>query len=949
MRRLVVFLLLVGVCVCALAQQVKVYPRIETGTHTARVNRIGVDAAQRFLFSVSDDKTARLWDLHSGKLLKVLRPPIGDGKEGELFAVASSPDEAEVAVGGFTEAEGSGKFPVYIFDRESGAIRKTIPGLPQTARYLAYSKDGRYLAVAFKGQHGIRIYKGDGSSEVARDEKYGDSCYSLEFDQSGRLVTASDDGSVRLYSSDFRLLHKERPPGGTDPMSARFSPDGKLVAVGFDDTTAVDVLSGNDLSFLYALQTPQGGNLANTLWSADGQTVCAAGKYRNSNAVYPVLCWSDAGKGKQSAFPAGGDTIQSILPLRDGGIAFCEDSTVGVLGRTGVARWQSESDRLDYRRRDFPRVSSNGNNVEVMPFYFDGTEWTGRKISFSLADEKLEIDSESTISLQGATTSDLAIDSWENALHPTLDGRALQLDAYEMSRSLAISPNKDSFVLGTEWYIRKFDARGTPIWSSPIPGVAWGVNITADEQFVTATLNDGTVRWYTFDKGGEVLALFVDRDLQRWVAWNPDGFFTFKDGGDALIGYQINHGPDAAGEFIKVDQLRKVFYRADLIDQVLKPDGAAKVLAARNRVGDISQVLSSGLPPEIESISVAPTSDPDNYLVQFRVKDLGGGHGRIVYRIDGAEIEGRVGRGEVEVKGAGNDTNSRLISVGPGEHELSITAFSGNGKIESRPIKYRLTGRQATGRANLYVVAAGISHYSDHSMDDGVTFAAQDAESIAAKFREQEGKGLYQKVSAIALPDSRATAKGIQDAVAQLATKVKPEDTFVLYLAGHGTAEHGEYYFIPWEAEYTNLAEQLKKSLSGEAIQGLLAKIPTSKSALILDTCGSGQIVTGRGDEEKKTIEKVAIISGHAVLAASNSDKMALDGYQGHGVFTFFLLQGLDAADSDPQGTVLITRLAEYVQTRVPEITTQKYGYRQVPLSSINGEPFPIAQHKPAH
>src|SRR5208283_259516 len=115
MRRFVVSLLVAGGCVCANAQQVKVYPRIETGTHSAIVKRIDVDAAERYLVSASDDKTARVWDLRSGKLLKTLRPPIGDGNEGKLFAVAISPDGAEVATGGFTGATSSAETSVYIF------------------------------------------------------------------------------------------------------------------------------------------------------------------------------------------------------------------------------------------------------------------------------------------------------------------------------------------------------------------------------------------------------------------------------------------------------------------------------------------------------------------------------------------------------------------------------------------------------------------------------------------------------------------------------------------------------------------------------------------------------------------------------------------------------------------------------------------------------------------
>lgn len=945
MRWSVLPLLLVSVWVCAQAQ---VYPRIEVGTHTATVRRIAVDAAERFLFSVSEDKTLRFWDLRSGRLLKTLRPPIGDGDEGKLYAVASSPDGTVVAVGGFTGPDGS-EMAVYVFDRETGAIRKTISGFPNAIGHLEYSKDGRYLAVALLGPHGIRIYKADDYSEVARDREYGGDSYWVEFDKSGRLVTASYDGFVRLYSPDFRLLYKKKTPGGQKPSSARFSPAAELIAVGHSDSMAIDVLSADDLAFMYNPQTtPPGGiSISRVLWSQDGRTLCGAGR-EGTRVAKPVLCWSEAGKGKLSTFPVASDTIMDIRALHDGGIAFCAgDGSVGVLGRSGILQWRATRDLLDYHEIDSLRVSSDGNNVEVKLSQFNSTVSTQPKINFSVADERLEVDSASNISTEGPTISGLAIECWEDCERPKLDGRYLPLEESEISRSLAISADKGSFVLGTDWYIRKFDRRGTMVWSVPVPDSARGVNITAGGRFAIAALEDGTVRWYTFDKGKEVMALFVDRGLQRWVAWSPEGFFTFKGSGDSLIGYQINHGPGQPGEFVKVDQLREVFYRADLIDQILKPEGAAKVLDARNQVGDISQVLSHGLPPEIELVSASRSEAADNYMLQFRVKDLGGGRGRIVYRIDGVEIEGRA----VEIAGIGGDTINRYIPVGSGAHTLTVAAYSSNGKVLGQPKTVQLTGRQLPqgSKTALYVIAAGITHYSDHSLWEGVKFAAADADLVAEKFKEQEGKGLYTTVTTVPLEDSRATIKGIQDAITQASKKVQAGDTFVLYLAGHGIAVEGEYYFIPWEAEYENRPALLSKSLNRETIQALLKTIPTNKSVLILDTCNAGAFVEGRdAASEKAAIEKVATMSGRAVLAASNSDAMAMDGYHGHGVFTFALLQGLGAADSDAQGQILITRLAEYVQRTVPEITQETWHYRQTPLSETIGDPFPIA-HKATH
>ena len=79
----------------------------------------------------------------------------------------------------------------------------------------------------------------------------------------------------------------------------RFSPDGTLVAVGFNDTTAVNVLAGEDLSFRYAPDTSSvaNGNLSTVAWSRDGQRLYAGGRYSDSSGIHPILQWSQAGRG----------------------------------------------------------------------------------------------------------------------------------------------------------------------------------------------------------------------------------------------------------------------------------------------------------------------------------------------------------------------------------------------------------------------------------------------------------------------------------------------------------------------------------------------------------------------------------------------------------------------------------------------------------------------------
>ena len=174
--------------------------RLEMGMHTATIARIATDAQNRFLVTASDDKTARVWELPSGWLLRTLRPPLGEGDEGKLYAVALSPDGSTVAVGGWTGYEWDKSISIYLFDRASGVLRQRLAGLPNVVNHLAYSPDGRWLA-AVLGEGGARIYDAAaGYGEAFRDTEYGGDSYGADFTADGtRLATSCFDGRLRLY------------------------------------------------------------------------------------------------------------------------------------------------------------------------------------------------------------------------------------------------------------------------------------------------------------------------------------------------------------------------------------------------------------------------------------------------------------------------------------------------------------------------------------------------------------------------------------------------------------------------------------------------------------------------------------------------------------------------------------------------------------------------------
>jgi hypothetical protein len=186
------------------------YPRIETRGHTATIKRLAVDRAERWVVTASDDKTARVWDLQTGQLGRILRPPIGEGPEGRLYAVALSPDGTRVALGGFTGAAGSPD-PIYLFDRASGRLVGRSEGFGSVTNHLSFSPDGARLAAVFGSGVGLRILDAaDLTRELARDEDCKAAGYGADFNRAGRLVTTCHDGFLRLYDTQGQRIAKRK-------------------------------------------------------------------------------------------------------------------------------------------------------------------------------------------------------------------------------------------------------------------------------------------------------------------------------------------------------------------------------------------------------------------------------------------------------------------------------------------------------------------------------------------------------------------------------------------------------------------------------------------------------------------------------------------------------------------------------------------------------------------
>lgn len=921
--------------------------RLETGMHTAMVNRIAVDAAERFLVSASDDKTARVWDLATGKLLQTLRPPLGEGNEGKLYAVAIAPDGGTIALAGWTGYEWDGTISLYLFDHASGKLTRRLPGLPNVIHDLAYSPDGRYLAAAL-GSGGIRVYRTSDWQEVFQDAAYGADSYSVEFDRAGRLLTTCDDGLLRLYDADFHLIAKQAAPGGKQPFFARFSPDGSLVAVGFYDTPAVNLLSGKTLEFLRQPDTPAvGDNLGRVAWSADGRYLYAGGRYADAGR-FPVLRWNSAGLGTAQQFRVSTSTIMDLRPLKDGRLAFgTGDPAIGLLQADGSKAWEQHGKIFDLRNNEDQRSNEDrlrvSNDGAVIEFGFNmlGTDgqWQRGKARFDVAEKSVLLNPTPLPSLAAPDTGGEDRSNWKNTLTPNIHGHALRLDDNERSRSLALAPHSKGFLLGTSYWLRYYDSPVQLRWETAIPGEAWAVNLSPDGRHAVVAFGDGTIRWFETTKGHEVLALYVHPDGKRWVAWTPEGFYAASPGAEAFVGYHLNQGADQAGEFVSAAQLAQTFLRPNLIARRLSADGDKLMADATRELGDVREVLKTQ-PPKVELLAVEPTDTPGEYRLKIHVDYRNGKPGEVSFSIDGK------GRSEGRRPGSPGGFDTVLYKLPAGRHTVRLSAKNDLGvesALDDRAAEQTVDVPAYDDPPKLFMLAVGIHDYRDKSLNRGVIYAARDAGEVAERFRVQ-GKKLYQTVNVVELRDSQATGQAIRDALAAFAKQADVNDVFVLYLAGHGFAVDDEYHFVPWDDVKTSESAFRQNSLDEKTLVDALNRIKARKSLVLVDSCASNTLhLAGRGGDEKDAISRWAKLSGKAIIAATNSEAVQAREGQDHGYFTYALLEGLKgAADrGSMNGKIEVDELADYIEAQLPKISAQG-GVEQFPWKDTQGASFTV-------
>ena len=205
----------------------------------------------------------------------------------------------------------------------------------------------------------------------------------------------------------------------------------------------------------------------------------------------------------------------------------------------------------------------------------------------------------------------------------------------------------------------------------------------------------------------------------------------------------------------------------------------------------------------------------------------------------------------------------------------------------------------------------------------------------------------FKPENVVTLLDEEATRAGILKALGDTLAdpaRVKRDDRVFVFFAGHGVTRKlpsGKSlgYLVPVDADRDNYQSQ---AISMTNFQDVSEAIPAKHVLFVTDACYSGVGLTrgaGSAGAGQAYLREVTRRSVRQMLTAGGADEEVADGGpQGHSIFTWALMQGLDGqADLSGDGYITATELAAYVGPTVSSLSRQTPAFGNL-VGSEGGE-----------
>jgi len=177
--------------------------------------------------------------------------------------------------------------------------------------------------------------------------------------------------------------------------------------------------------------------------------------------------------------------------------------------------------------------------------------------------------------------------------------------------------------------------------------------------------------------------------------------------------------------------------------------------------------------------------------------------------------------------------------------------------------------------------------------------------------------------------------------------KLKAGDRLYIYFSGHGDAMNEDlYFFLPYDCSPSKDDHNYlgTGNINMHTVKTLFIKPQTAKGVevlLIMDACRTNELPGGKEGQQNFTKSFIAEEKmGEIMLLSTGAGQVSVEAADignGHGLFTYYLIDGLagaadkDSLNGDNDGKVSLSEIGAYVKTQVKRIARTNYNTVQIP------------------
>lgn len=900
----------------------------QTG-HAHLVDFVAINPSATHLVTKEEEGYLKTWEVSTGREIRTIKLITEYGRASNIYFV----DDSSFMVVYRKSAE--------LYDLHGQRLRSiTLPKFADNVflQQPVISKDGQYL---FNHDFGIKMYRMQDGSELILPELrrykdyqiYHQGVADLGFGYYGVFHKgAGPQGTVDyvLYDESLNVRRKGSLIIPTISHGAKFklSPDGKLVA--YQGSTFSSVIQVYDLAsgqpvFSYtprelAKESKKIGGFGDEetffRFAPDGRLLVGY-KYITDSlqaACMELVLLTPLKNGMYTERKLLFEGLHILLNYQTSPYALADNGLL-VVGFTNgnVRSWQTTTGELV-------------RNFGVRPAVFKGTLSSGSRLL-----------------------------NWSEEWSSTRNEVVLQVHLWDLEAATLKQQNVTTRSRLKKTYV---GGLGGSTWEvlnpqelyQKIPREFMKENYQAEEHYRRLHgmifLTRGTGDFYTLDKQHK-LELRSRKTKQRladlyafedgeWIIMTPDGYYNASPNGDKYLNVRV--GTNVYG----IENYRETFFRPDLVKLAL----AGGSLQGYRTLADVKQ------PPKVSIVQTPVLATAESFKLTLKLEEQGGGVGDVRLFLNGSAVMLDSSRSlkAVVKEGSGATYRSYTVKLSSGSNALRAVAFNADNSMQSNEAVHQVQASFAVLRKpTLHALVIGIQEFRNPKLQ--LKYAVADANLFADTLRKGAA-GLFGQVKVTLLTARETTSRDAVVSVLKRYQTINPDDLFILYIASHGTVDDGEYYLITSNVGALSTQKLKSDALSQSQLKELVANIPSTKKLIVIDTCNAGQLgqamqtaLLTRGMSEDTAMKVLSRAVGSTILSASTSVQEALEGYQGHGLFTWALVQGLlGKADKGKTGYVKTTDLAAYVEDEVPNLAEKIFKRSQFPTVSINGQGFPVGQ-----